>query len=141
MTDRDTHTLVTARRAWLALGLVAAVAGVAVLFAFNPAESRFYPLCYLHLTTGLLCPGCGGLRAMHQLLHGHLAEAFRFNPLLVLALPVAVGLAARAALRRWRGQPAASHIHPAWLWIGVAAVSLFGILRNLPYPALAWMAP
>lgn len=31
----------------------------------------------------MLCPGCGSQRAIHQLLHGHIAEAFKLNALLI----------------------------------------------------------
>ena len=63
------------------MSLVALAAGV--LFCFDPNRYPFYPLCFFHRATGLLCPGCGSLRALHQLLHGNLATAFHFNALLV----------------------------------------------------------
>ncbi|MCX6913024.1 MAG: DUF2752 domain-containing protein, partial [Verrucomicrobia bacterium] len=66
--------------------LLAAAVGL-VLFCFDPRQYHFYPICFFHKATGLLCPGCGALRATHQLLHGHLAAAFRFNPMLVASLP------------------------------------------------------
>jgi len=72
-----------------------AVFGAAILFCFDPSGYSFFPICVFHQTTGLLCPGCGSLRALHQLLHGHLLIAFRFNPLLLLSLPVAGWYAAR----------------------------------------------
>ena len=53
----------------LVLGAFALLGLAAVLFFFNPAQSGFYPFCVFHRTTGLLCPGCGSLRALHQLLH------------------------------------------------------------------------
>jgi hypothetical protein len=64
---------------WVALA-VAVFAGV-LLFFFNPAETRFYPRCMMKAVSGLDCPGCGGLRATHQLLHGNVREAFALNPL------------------------------------------------------------
>src|SRR5260221_9010819 len=70
---------------FLLVGIIALAAGV--LFFFDPAEHAFYPVCFFHRTTGLLCPGCGSLRAVHQLSHGHLAAAFRVKPLLVVCLP------------------------------------------------------
>src|SRR5260370_36721099 len=68
---------------------IAALAGL-ILFLFDPNRYPFYPVCAFHKVTGLLCPGCGSLRAMHQLLHRHLAIAFHFNPLLITTLPVLV---------------------------------------------------
>ena len=58
--------------------LVAGAAGL-VLFCFDPRQYHFYPVCFFHQTTGLLCPGCGALRAGHQLLHGHLVSALCEN--------------------------------------------------------------
>src|SRR5207302_5482362 len=66
---------------WLLAGF--GVVGGVILYVFDPVRFGFYPACTLYRTTGLFCPGCGSLRAMHQLLHGHLIEALRFNALCV----------------------------------------------------------
>src|SRR5258708_4223181 len=52
-----------------------------ILFFHNPSESQFYPVCLFHKLTGWHCPGCGSLRALFHLAHGHWATAFHFNPL------------------------------------------------------------
>jgi hypothetical protein len=116
------------------------VAGV-VLFRFDPARYRFYPVCIFHQTTGLLCPGCGSLRAAHQLLHGHLLAALHDNALLVLSLPPLVWLGARLARRQIKGELAAFTVRPAWLWFALVLFLAFGILRNLPVSQLAVLAP
>jgi hypothetical protein len=115
------------------------VSGGVVLFRFDPGLCAFYPTCQFHRLTGWQCPGCGSLRAMHHLLHGHLAAAFHFNALLVLGLPVLAWCAGRAALRRWKRQPLADGLRPAWLWCALAATLAFGLLRNLPLHQLAWL--
>ncbi|MFR9166234.1 MAG: DUF2752 domain-containing protein [Dysgonomonas sp.] len=43
--------------------------------------------CGFHLLTGLQCPGCGGQRAFHHILHGEVLTALRYNSVLVLGLP------------------------------------------------------
>lgn len=117
------------------LGLLIALAllgGAVVLFRFDPAQHGFYPRCQLHRLTGLQCPGCGGLRALHALLHGHVMEAVRLNPLFVLALPV-IGVWMATWLTRRRRNPATRLTLPtAWIWAGLAVVIAFGVLRNLP---------
>ncbi len=123
------------------LAALSLAAGAAVLFCFNPSQYHFYPLCQFHAATGLACPGCGALRAAHQLLHLHLVAAMRFNALLVLSVPVAAWLAARFAVRSWQRRPIALPNQPAWLWAGLTVVIAFGILRNLPLPQLAWLSP
>ncbi len=95
-----------------------------VLYAFDPAQSSFYPGCWFHRLTGLLCPGCGGLRATHQLLHGNLPGAFHLNALLVLGLPVFAAAAGFSILRP------ASRWPVVCLYATLAASIAFGVLRN-----------
>src|SRR5882762_3500779 len=88
--------------------------GVFLLFTFNPVQFGFYPVCQFYKTTGLLCPGCGSLRALHNLLHGHLAEAFRFNQLLFLSLPATAAIAGFYLKQKARGKPFALRVSPLW---------------------------
>ena len=106
---------------------------VAVLFFFNPTEYHFYPRCPLYQLTGLLCPGCGALRATHQLSHGHIAAAFHLNPLLVILSPLAAWLGLRWVVWQLTGkQWPAVVAHRWWPWIFIAVLLVFGIARNLP---------
>ena len=120
--------------AWSAgiLGLAMLAAGG--LYAVDPARHAVYPACLFYATTGLECPGCGGLRATHQLLHGHLGAAWALNPLAVLLVPLYAWLIANAALTllRGRGLPVTTP-RPLIVWLGLAGLLLFGILRNLPW--------
>jgi len=120
---------------------IAACGLVAVLYQFNPARFGFYPVCLFHATTGLLCPGCGSLRSMHQMLHGNLGTALHCNLLLVLSVPVIAGLVIRYAWLRWQQRPTTFLIRPSWIWAAAAAVFLFSILRNLPLEQFSWMRP
>jgi hypothetical protein len=107
----------------LVAGLLAAVGGLVSLYLFNPATSGTYPVCELHQLTGLQCPGCGGLRAMHQLMHGHFGEAWDLNPLIFFLLPAGLWLGVRV-----RG---GASLRPVHGWVAGAVLVLFGVLRNL----------
>lgn len=119
-----------------ALGLLAALTflvatGLLVLYFFNPARHGFYPFCVFYKTTGLLCPGCGSLRAIHQLLHGNLVEALRLNAFFVLALPFA-GWVGFRLIREAAGWPAAPlNISTRWVWFAFVLLLLFTVGRNL----------
>jgi hypothetical protein len=123
----------------VALVLFTATVAAGILFFFNPAEHGFYPACYLHAATGLNCPGCGSLRAMHQLLHGHVVEAARLNLLLLLCLPYFGWCIIRFAIARVRRQPVAFAIQSVWLWTFLGVAAVFTVLRNVP--GFIWLAP
>ena len=125
--------------ALIAAGLV--LVGL-VLFFFDPVRNSFYPACQFHKLTGLHCPGCGGLRALHQLTHGNIVAAFRCNPLLVVLLPFFTLVLVRWVLRgRTMFDSNTAFFRPAALWTLLALTAVFTILRNLPWPAFAWMSP
>ena len=113
--------------------------GLAVLYWFNPAQFGFYPRCALYEATGLLCPGCGSLRACHQLLHGHLAAAFQLNALFVLSLPFCAWFGLQFAIAKLQHRPFSLVLRPLWIWTGFAILLLYGIGRNLPVNWLAWL--
>ena len=116
---------------WVMAGV--ALAGGGLLYLVDPAHHEIYP-CLLYATTGLRCPGCGGLRATHQMLHGHLAAAWTLNPLAVLLVPCYALLACHLGLRLIRGYGFGfAHPRPALIWAGFGGLLLFGILRNLPW--------
>ena len=105
-----------------------------MLYLYDPAEHGFYPRCFFRAVTGWDCPGCGGLRATHQLLRGHVGEAFALNPLLVITVPLLIYAGTRSQaellLRRRLPMPLKS---PVWIWLAAIAVLAFGVLRNLPW--------
>lgn len=114
--------------------LGAGLLSAGVLFAVDPARHEIYPTCLFYATTGWQCPGCGGLRATHQLLHGHLAAAWALNPLAVLLAPLGawIGLDAGLNLARGRGLLHAAP-RPALIWLALACALAFGVVRNLPW--------
>ena len=92
--------------------------GGAILYRFDPTTVHFYPPCLFHSLTGLQCPGCGTTRALHHLLHGDVAGAFRLNPMLFAVVPFGV---LASASRRFATHPltgwGAAAVTIAW-WIG-----------------------
>lgn len=123
---RLTSKIIKATGALLAIGLLG------IYYFFDPNQ-HFFPKCPFLWLTGFKCPGCGAQRAVHQLLHGNLIEAFHANALFVIAWPyVLFGLVLEynqwgktqiALRRRWYGYHAT--------FVALATVLLFGIARNL----------
>ena len=127
-----------AARAPLAVGALVASATVYVAVV-DPNRPGHYVTCPLLALTGLACPGCGGLRATHDLAHLDLVGAWSMNPLWVVVAPLLVVLWAVWLVRAWRGRPAPRvPAGVAWATLGVLVV--FGVLRNVP-ALVPWLGP
>lgn len=110
-----------------------------ILFFFNPATHRFYPVCQFHRLTGLNCPGCGMTRAAYALLHGEFSAAIRDNALLVGLGLLLVLRGAWFGWNRFRRRPNGQFFPARWLWMLLALALIFTVLRNLP--AFAFLSP
>jgi hypothetical protein len=118
-----------ARRRWLpALGagalLVGAVGYVGLVDPHKPGS--VFPICPFRLLTGWNCPACGGLRMVHDVLHGDVAGAISDNVFLLVGIPV---LAGWILLRRRSGKPLFSVSVTVMVVIATLA---WTVVRNLP---------
>lgn len=118
------------------------VLGVSVVLHLrDPHERGSYLFCPWLLLTGTYCPGCGGLRAVHDLTRGDLAAAASSNLLLIGAAPLLLVVWARWLADRWRGASRAVGSRAGIVL--AAALGLvtpgFWVARNLP--GLEWLAP
>jgi hypothetical protein len=114
-----------------AVGAIAGGGCAVFLYLVNPHSHQVFVPCPFHALTGLYCPACGGLRMVHDLLHGQFAAAAHDNALGIVA--VAIGLAAWAnwTICRWRGRPAPAR--PTWLSpVIIAVLIIWTVVRNLP---------
>ncbi len=127
-------------RPWTAPVTVGALAvvGTAGLAVVDPTSTHV-PLCPLRALTGLDCPLCGSLRAVHSLTRADVVQALDHNLLFTASVPLltllwvwwlvrATGPDARPGL------PLPPRAGPAVLAIGLA----FAVARNLP--AFGWLA-
>lgn len=117
-------------------------AGAVLLFLVNPHTHQVFLPCPFRLATGLYCPFCGGLRMVHDLLHGDVLRALHDNALAfpLLALAALAGL--NLAIGRWRGQPPVRLRPPGWMWPAVVVVLVaWTVLRNLPFAPFTALRP
>jgi hypothetical protein len=93
-----------------AIGTGAVLAGsLAYVGLADPHRPGFlFPVCPFKALTGWNCPGCGGLRMTHDVLHGDFAAAVVDNVFVLVGLP-----------------------QPAIVVIAVAAIT-WTVVRNLP---------
>jgi hypothetical protein len=124
--------------AWAApAGIFACFVGAgAYVLATDPTDASAgdLPTCFLKLTTGFDCPGCGGTRAFWYVLHANLPAAARHHALFVFALPVLIYLYVA-----WAGEKAfgwrlpALRVSPRAIGLFLAAWGVFSVVRNLPW--------
>ncbi len=92
--------------------------------------------CLMHDFLFLYCPMCGGTRAVGALLHFRFAEAFAYNPYIVLAFFLFLFFDILAAVRLLRGKNALWKI-PAFVWITMAVLlAVYAVMRNVAM--IAW---
>lgn len=106
-------------------------AAIAVLYNFPPSQYSFYPRCPVYAYTHLLCPGCGGTRALFEILHGNVAGAWHYNALLTVLVPLTLVWFAFVWLRGIQTNQLPDFGVPRVAWIVVAVVAvLFTVARN-----------
>ncbi|GGV67697.1 DUF2752 domain-containing protein [Streptomyces griseoloalbus] len=121
-------------------GVLAAVAGAfAYVGTVDPNEAGHYPVCPLLRLTGLYCPGCGGLRSAHAVVHGDLLAALQANAPAVLGYVGFAALWTVWVVRAVRGRPLRIDPPPVLLWSLGALLLVFTVVRNLPFGG--WLHP
>ena len=128
------------QRRWRVAGLAAALGATAYVGLVDPSEGGAFPLCPSRVVLGLDCPACGGLRGIHDLLHGDVVSALDHNLLLPVLLAV-FGVAFALWLRPLVGRPARPVRLPRWVVVAGTVVAVtFAVLRNLPVAGLEFLA-
>jgi hypothetical protein len=121
----------------------ALLATVAAAFAYvgavDPNRPGHYPACPFRVLTGLWCPGCGGLRCAHALVHGDLATALGANALAVVGFAACAVLWTGWTVRSVQGRPFTVRLRPVHRWAVATLIVVFTIVRNLPLGG--WLHP
>ena len=112
-------------------GVSLGVGGLLYLKVWLPTTNIGIP-CVFHELTGFYCPGCGITRAALSVLHLDLAQAFRFNSLVFILLPL---YAIYFITHKKQIRLVSNGIMAVMLIITIA----FGILRN--FPLFDFLAP
>lgn len=117
----------------------AALVATGYVAAVDPNGAGHYPTCPFLAITGLYCPGCGALRAVHALAHGDVLTALARNPFAVVAAGYLVVALVFWLQRTARGR-SVHRLAPPWVLYGVlGAILIFGVLRNVP--GWTWLSP
>jgi uncharacterized protein DUF2752 len=122
--------------------LALATAFVAYVGAVDPNEHGHYPTCPFLAVTGYYCAGCGFLRMIHALAHGHLVEAAGRNVFALSMLPLLGFFWVRWTVARARGRPTRTKAgDPRLIMALFFVIVAFWVLRNLPIGIGHLLAP
>ncbi|MFP3990722.1 DUF2752 domain-containing protein [Streptomyces sp. E11-3] len=138
--DQPRGALAVTRRLLVPVGALGAVVGAfAYVGTVDPNEPGHYPACPLLALTGILCPGCGGLRSAHAFANGDLPAALGANVFAVAAFVAFAAIWVLWVTRAARGRPLRIALRNAHQWSIGAVLLVFSVVRNLPFGA--WLAP
>ncbi|MGW0330668.1 DUF2752 domain-containing protein [Streptomyces sp. NPDC003011] len=133
------YTAVAARLA-VPAGVLAAVGGAfAYVGTVDPNQPGHYPVCPLLRLTGLYCPGCGGLRSAHAVVHGDVLTALQDNAAAVVGYLGFAVLWTVWVVHAVRGRPLRIDPSPVLLWTLGVSLLVFTVVRNLPVGG--WLRP
>ena len=104
------------------IGLLAALAAAVTLR--DPHVPGAWGVCPTWGLLGVSCPGCGSLRALHDLMRGDVAGSVGHNALLLPAIAFVLVAAVRTPGARW-----------SRIWL--VALVAFTLARNIPGSPLA----
>ena len=116
--------------------LILGIAGLVFIYMVKPGGDNIYPKCPTRYFTGLNCPGCGTLRAVHSLLHLQIKEALKFNLLLVVLSPFLIyGIVVYLTDALFSRKLPDIFGNKVFLWVIIGMIVAFTVLRNIPvYP-------
>ena len=116
------------------------LAAAATLATVDPNRPGHYPACPFLFATGLYCPGCGSLRAIHDALHGDLHGALARNPFAVVMAPLlAVAWVCWGLRLLGYDAPHPTRLRVGWIWALLGVVLGYWVLRNVP--GWTWLSP
>lgn len=120
---------------------VGVLAAALALRLRDPHVTGSWGFCPLRALTGLDCPFCGGLRAVNDLTHLRVDDAFHSNAMLVVVLPVLVAAWAWWGWQAARGRsvrgPSGTRARVLW-WSAGAVALAFTVFRNTTWGASYW---
>lgn len=116
---------------------------VVFYYYINPEETNLGFTCSFKEFTGLNCPGCGGQRAFHFLLHGEFWKALQYNifiyfiPLFIYLLYVIIEVYLFKNKKFQQGFIFSNQFGK----IVLIVIILYTILRNIPCKPFIFLSP
>lgn len=123
------------KRAFLIIGSIVCVIAILVL-----TDHIAIP-CIFNEITGLYCPGCGITRAILSLLKGDLYQAFRYNSIIFIDIPLILflGIFEKLFKKNNNVRTIVRCVSNIILIILLIITIMYGVMRNIP--SFSYLAP
>lgn len=110
---------------------------VVILMAILLIHGKIAIACVFYEITGLYCPGCGITRSILSLIDGDIYQAFRYNPIIFIDIPLIIIASIIDFI--YKDNKKVKKVTNA-IYIMLLIITLvFGVLRNIPY--FSFLAP
>ena len=110
---------------------------VVILMAILLIHGKIAIACVFYEITGLYCPGCGITRSILSLIDGDIYQAFRYNPIIFIDIPLIMMTSIIDFI--YKDNKKVKKVTNV-IYIMLLIITLvFGVLRNIPY--FSFLAP
>jgi len=110
---------------------------VVILMAILLIHGKIAIACVFYEITGLYCPGCGITRSILSLIDGNIYQAFRYNPIIFIDIPLIIITSIIDFI--YKDNKKVKKVTNV-IYIMLLIITLvFGVLRNIPY--FSFLAP
>lgn len=110
---------------------------VVILMAILLIHGKIAIACVFYEITGLYCPGCGITRSILSLIDGNIYQAFRYNPIIFIDIPLIMITSIIDFI--YKDNKKVKKVTNV-IYIMLLIITLvFGVLRNIPY--FSFLAP
>lgn len=100
----------------------------------NPSNNKSpFVICMSKRLANIDCPGCGGQRAFHQLLHGNFLEAAKLNIFIYFFAPLLTYIFLSISLKAFNINLPDIDISTRKLVVILIVFGVFTILRNISF--------
>ncbi|MGL6225040.1 MAG: DUF2752 domain-containing protein [Thermoguttaceae bacterium] len=138
--DTTVHTGFVLPFLLLGLFVVGTVFVLVLLYWKHPTDYGF-PSCPTRTVLHLYCPGCGSMRAVHFFLNGNIKESLRYNPLVILFLPVILVLLIRFWYETFTKRSLLLPYERLFNYFLLIVILLFCVARNVPLSSFDLLRP
>ena len=111
---------------------------IGLYFFVNSKYISVIPKCWIHSTTGLLCPSCGGTRCIINIFNGNLIQAFKSHAIFFMGIVYLLIVNIIYLINLNKSKKILTWIYPKYWYAIIFSITLviYTIIINLLYKSI-----